>query len=120
MERLMKKLALLALLLTLALGLFVLPAAAQTEDLTTLAGYLPANAPVYIGFRTDDAFVKTLDTLASKLGAVIPGGMMDGSLQESLDGLASEIQPGGTFATTIRPWLGDMAAFGIYTLDPSI
>jgi len=120
MERLMKKLALLALLLTLALGLFVLPAAAQTEDLTTLAGYLPANAPVYIGFRTDDAFVKTLDTVASKLGAVIPGGMMDGSLQESLDGLASEIQPGGTFATTIRPWLGDTAAFGIYTLDPSI
>jgi hypothetical protein len=115
----MKKIALLALLLILALGIFVLPAAAQAQDLTTLAGYLPADAPLYLGFRTDDAFIAKLDTLASKLGALIPGGMMSGSLQEMLDQLATQIQPGGTFATTIRPWLGDTAAIGYYTLDPS-
>ena len=116
----MKKLALLAALVVLALGVFILPAAAQAQDLTPLAGYLPADAPVYVGFRSDDAFISTLDSLASKLDAVIPGGMMSGSLQEALDGLATEIEPGGTFATTIRPWMGDTAAFGVYTLDPSI
>ncbi|MEO8392773.1 MAG: DUF3352 domain-containing protein [Chloroflexota bacterium] len=116
----MKKLALLATLLILALGLFVLPAAAQTEDLTTFAGYLPADAAVYAGLRTDDMFIGTIDTLLTKLGGVIPGGMMSGSLQETLDQFATDIEPGGSFATTIRPWLGDTAAFGIYTLDPSI
>jgi len=116
----MKKFALLAALLILALGIFVLPAAAQAQDLTTLAAYLPADAPIYVGFRTDDAFITKLDPLLSKLGPMIPGGMMSGSLQETLDQLATQIQPGGTFATTIRPWLGDTAAFGVYSLDPSI
>ena len=27
------------------------------------------------------------------------------------------VKPGGTFADTIRPWLGDLAAIGIYTVD---
>ena len=93
------------------------PPLPRPQDLTTLAGYLPADAPVYIGFRTDDAFLSTLDSLASKLDAVVPGGMMSGSVQEALDDLAKSIEPGGTFATTMRPWLGDTAAFGIYTLD---
>ncbi len=114
----MKRLLLILGIFTLALGVFALPAAAQdSPDYRALAQYFPSDAPVYASFRTDDAFVQTLDDLAAKFGSLLPGGMMPGSLQEALDQVASAVKPGGTFADTIRPWLGDLAAIGIYTVD---
>ena len=117
-EYLMKRLLLIIGIFTLALGVFAFPAAAQDNpDFTALAQYFPTDAPVYASFRTDDAFVQTLDGLAAKLGSMMPGGAMPGSLQAALDQVASEVKPGGTFADTIRPWLGDLAAIGIYTVE---
>ncbi|MFN8449696.1 MAG: DUF3352 domain-containing protein [Anaerolineae bacterium] len=111
----MKKLILIAVVLILALGALVLPAAAQ-DDLTSLAGYFPGDAPVFAAFRTDDATLEALDNLAAQFGTLSPGGWTPGSLAEMLDNAASEIQPGGTFATVFRSWLGDTAAIGMYEL----
>ncbi len=114
----MKRLFLIVGIFALALGVFALPATAQDNpDFTALAQYFPTDAPLYAGFRTDDAFVQTLDDLAAKFGAMLPGGAMPGSLQAALDQVASEVKPDGTFADTIRPWLGDLAAIGIYTVE---
>ncbi len=116
----MKRLLLMVSIFALALGAFALPAqpiAAQAEpDFTALAQYFPADTPIYASIRTDDDFVQLLDGLSAKLGSMMPGGMMPASLPEMLDQLASEINPDGTFADTIRPWLGDLAAIGVYTL----
>lgn len=111
----MKKLLLIAAVLTLALGALVMPAAAQ-DDLTSLASYFPADAPAFAAFRTDDATIEALDGLAAKFGALTPGGWTPGSLMEMLDTAATEVQPGGTFATVFRSWLGDSAAVGLYEL----
>ncbi|MCC6803283.1 MAG: DUF3352 domain-containing protein [Anaerolineae bacterium] len=111
----MKKLMLIAIVLTLALVALVLPAAAQ-DDLTSLAGYFPADTPVFAAFRTDDMTIQALDDLAAKIGALTPGGSTPESLMEMLDEAAAEVQPDGTFATVFRSWLGDSAAIGLYEL----
>lgn len=111
----MKKLSLIAVVLLLALSALVLPAAAQ-DDLSSLASYFPGDAPLYAEFQTDEAIIETLDNLASKFGPLTPGGWTPGSLRDMLDTAASEIQPGGTFATVFRSWLGDSAAIGMYEL----
>lgn len=111
----MKKLTLIVIVLIMALGMLVMPAAAQ-DDLTALARYFPGDAPLFAAFRTDDDLIETLDALAAKLGSVTPGGWTPGSLMEMLDTAATEVQPGGTFATVFRSWLGDSAAIGIYEL----
>jgi len=113
----MKKLVLIAALMLLALGAYVLPAAAQ-EDVSALAGYFSADTLVYASFRTDDAFIDTMDALVAKIGSALPGGMMPGSLKEVLDQAATMFTPGGTFASTIRPWLGDSAAIGVNSFAP--
>lgn len=113
----MKKFTLLALVLVLVFGALAAPAAAQTPDLTTFASYLPADAPLFVSFRTDDAFITTLDDLAARLTALIPSGRMEETLQQALDRVAGDIAPNGTFATTVRSWLGDSAAVGLYSLS---
>jgi hypothetical protein len=115
----MKKFTLLAVLLIFVLGALAAPAAAQspTPDLTTFAGYLPADAPVYVAFRTDDAFIAALDDLAARLTPLIPSGRMEETLQQALDRVAADIAPNGTFATTVRSWLGDSAAVGLYSFS---
>ncbi len=112
----MKRLILIVIILGAALGALTLPAAAQAT-LSPLASYFPADAPVFISFRTDDPFIDQLDSLAAKIGAALPGSPMSGSLRDLLDTQVAKIQPGGTFATTIRPWLGATGAFGLTHLD---
>jgi hypothetical protein len=108
----MKKFLLITALLILALGAFTLPAAAQEQDLTTMAQYLPADAPVYFGFRTDDAFVGEVDAFLDKLGALVPV-----SFSDMLDDLSDNILPGETFDSLWRPWLGDQGGVGVYDLQ---
>jgi hypothetical protein len=107
----MKKFLLITALLILALGALTLPAAAQETDLTTMAQYLPADAPVYFGFRTDDAFVGEVDAFLDKLGALVPM-----SFSDMLDDLSDNILPGETFDSLWRPWLGDQGGVGVYDL----
>ncbi len=114
----MKKFTLLAALLILALGALVLPAAAQEQDLTTLAQYLPAEAPLYAAFSIGDDTIASLDALGAKFASALsPNGQMEETLQEALDRVAADLAPDGTFAATVRSWLGDSAAVGMYELS---
>jgi hypothetical protein len=108
----MKKFLLITALLILALGALTMPAAAQETDLTTMAQYLPADAPVYFGFRTDEAFVGEVDAFLDKLGSIVPM-----SFSDVLDELSADILPGETFESLWRPWLGDQGGVGVYDLQ---
>ena len=96
-------------ILGVVVGLLVsaLPAAAvgaPVADLTALARYAPANAPIYAAIRTDDGFIEKLDALLARINAKIPDALPpDLSLATALD------------EADIRPWLGDVAAIIIPT-----
>lgn len=111
----MKKFALLFLSI-LIVGAFALPVAAvPVDDLTVLADYFPEDTPVYAATRIDDEYIDTLDVLIEQVAAALPSSELE-SLRDALDMLASRIDRGSTFAESIRPWLGDVAAFGIMPL----
>ena len=82
----MKKIVILVLMATL---LMVLPAQAQGVDLTSLAHYLPTDAPIYIAANSSAGSIETVDSLASRLSGII--GMSVGSTPFS-DLLDSEVQ----------------------------
>ncbi|HYO87274.1 MAG TPA: DUF3352 domain-containing protein [Candidatus Limnocylindrales bacterium] len=109
------------LLLALALLLAVLPAAAQsTPDLTALAQYFPGQTPVYASLRTDDAYIATLEALRTRIAASLPAEAMgETTIPTALDGSVRDMlqMDDATFASAVRPWLGDTAAFGVLNLD---
>ncbi len=112
----------IALLLILILLLGAMPTlAVPPVDLNTLARYLPADAPVFVSLRTDDDFIQTLDTFITRINTAVPEGEDTiPSLPVLLDMAVGEMRPDATFADTIRPWLGDTAAFGFTSLDSLI
>jgi hypothetical protein len=115
----MRKLLVLMVLVGLLLG--VLPAAVSATpvaELTDLARYLPAETPVFAAFRTDDGFVETLDALAARISAAIPGMGVPGRLSAMLDLMAQQLDQEGDFQSVFRPWLGDTMAFGLLSLEP--
>src|SRR5688500_4241348 len=109
----MKKFVLFASLLLVMLGALTLPAAAQDEP-PSLAQYFPATSPVYLEFRTDDAILESLGTLVAKFGEMVPDANIDGSLMEMIHDAVGNLDPDGSFATTIRTCLGDEGAFCLY------
>lgn len=106
----MRRLALVAVVLLVMST--VLPAAAQ--DTPTLAQYFPDTSPFYIQVRTDDDFLQTIDALTTKIATLLPNAQAGESFMDMIDtGIREDVDPNGSFATTIRPWLGDVAALGI-------
>ncbi len=120
----MRKLVTLLVLVSLVFGALAAPAAAAAQtapDLTGLASYFPADIPLYIGVRTDDAFIDELDSLISKVAAKVPQAAMGGSLRSLLDqSIGQALGKGATFETAFRPWLGDSAAIGVLSLDSAM
>lgn len=89
------------------------PSQADTwQELTGLANIFPINTDVYIGVRTDDAFIETLDGLVARIESALPT-QMNQTLSDALDSAARSIDPNGSFEDTLRPILGDEAAFAI-------
>ncbi|MEP7290129.1 MAG: DUF3352 domain-containing protein [Chloroflexota bacterium] len=113
----MKKLTWIVLALLLTLGALALPAAAQDEA-HSLAQYFPEQTRLYMEFRTDEDTLQTLDALVTKVAELIPNSDMSASLMEMVDEGLAKMTPDGSFATTVRPWLGDMAALGVTEFDP--
>ena len=106
----MKKIVILVLMATL---LMVLPAQAQSVDLTSLAHYLPTDVPIYIAANSSAGSIETVDSLASRLSGII--GMSVGSTPFS-DLLDSEVQymdSQSDFDSLVRPWLGDTIAMAV-------
>ncbi len=116
----MRKVFILVVLVGLLLS--VLPAAVSATpvaELTDLAQYFPADTPVFAAFRTDDAYVETLDALAARISSAIPGMGVPGRLSAMLDLVAQQIDQEGDFQSVFRPWLGDSVAFGLLSLEPA-
>ncbi len=112
---------LLMVLLALVVGATVVPVAVASplEDILALAQYFPAETPVLIGFRTDDAVIEELDALVARIAEGLPPGTVPPfSLEALLDaGIAEAFGSDATFENTIRPWLGDTAAVGVLSLE---
>jgi hypothetical protein len=111
----------LVLLLVLAAVLFgALPTiAAPVSDLTSLAQYFPTDASAYVALRTDDAYIEQLDSLWARISGKLPSGVLPPvTLKAALDQAASQLT-GKDFATSIRPWLGDVAAVGTTGAAPA-
>lgn len=109
----MRKIMLLLTLMLIALS--VVPAlATPTGELTAMAAYAPPDAPVFVAFRTDDAFIDTLDSLLYGVVESVTGQVPEGmGLRAELDTSASYMVEDGDFASVYRTWMGDTAAFFI-------
>ncbi len=85
--------------------------------LESLNTYFPKDTMLYAATRTDSNFIASLDRLAQAAASQLPAGTIPSgfpdSLSTALDLLTTQ-RRGGTFANTVRPWLGDTLAVGIY------
>jgi hypothetical protein len=115
----MKRFLVLCLLTLLLIGAAV-PVFAQVAitDLAALARFVPDKAPVYIGFRTDDDYLATLDAVAQRINAAVPDADIP-PLFESLDDVIGESGLFGedaTFASAVRSWLGAAGSISILSV----
>ncbi|PJF31993.1 MAG: hypothetical protein CUN52_02255 [Phototrophicales bacterium] len=116
---------LLGLVMVMVLGVSVSQADAPQVTLANafFAEQMPAGAGVYIGIRTDDAYIEELDgilaPILAKLNDItaitqpqsnIPQNF---STRQILDMIAQRLVD-RDFATTIRPWLGSSMAMAGY------
>lgn len=111
----------LRLILLVAVMLGVLSAtamAAPPADLNVLAAYYPDKTPVFISFRTDDAFIGTLDALLQRVNAAVPDANIPPLVAALDEAIAdSDLFEGGDFQSVVRSWLGDVASVGVLSLD---
>jgi hypothetical protein len=120
----MKTLLRLLIVLAMLLGFGVTApasAAAPVDDLTALARYFPVQTPLYASLRTDAAYIDTLDGLLASLLDRLPPGTVppDTGIRIALDAALADLIPDGTVAATVHPWLGDVAALGVTSLEPN-
>ncbi len=120
MRRFFTRLITLSILLHVvgASVVFAAPAAqGRYETLESLSVYFPKDTILYAATRIDERFVTALDGLAETVmnqlpPALLPQGL-PANLTAALDLVAAQAV-GGSFDKTLRPWLGDTMAVGIY------
>lgn len=109
-----KKLLLLVMVLA-ALPLVAVNAQVATTDLIGLASALPADDTlIYVGFRTDDALLDTLDAALQPFYPLADDLPPNFNLRLGLDFGVMESGLGTNFSDGIRPWLGDRGALGLF------
>ena len=94
--------------------LLLLPTLALAQNLPTgvaaMARYFPANTVFFAAVRTDDDFLKLLDSLSQPAFQMAQAaGQPVTSLSQSLNMLLGEMN---TNLDTVKAWLGDRAAIG--------
>ncbi len=103
----------------LAVSLVQAAPAAQERfgTLESLNAYFPKDTMLYAATRTDNNFIASLDRIIQTVESQLPQGVIPPqfptSLSTALDLLMAQAG-GGTFANSVRPWLGDTLAVGIY------
>lgn len=108
----MKRILVIVFLLA-ALGITSVMATPVAE-LNDLARYFPADVPVFVAVRTDDAFFSELDGIIAKVAAALPSGApAPDTIVEMLDKALADTEPPMSFQEDIRPWLGDTIAVGV-------
>ena len=109
----MRRMILLLLTAVLLLSLAAPTAAMPTADLTVLARYFPEKTVMFASIRMDDDFFSSLDPILALLHEYVPD-VPEMTTEQLFDQILAESSDiDGTFAETIRPWLGDTAAFGL-------
>ena len=114
----MRKFLVITLLAVLALtSLTGAVLAVDTDDLTALARYYPAETPMFVANRTDDAYIAELDAVLSLLNRNMDGDLLPPGfgLVDLLDQLAFDAT-GRSFERAFG-WLGNTAALGLTSLD---
>lgn len=110
-----KRSALIVSLCIVFVSGFVVSAQQPADQLTALASVFPTDNTLMFGaVRTDDAFITELDSALAPLYPLSEDLPPNFTLQTALDEAIADAIPNGSFATVIRPWLGDTAAVGIY------
>lgn len=114
------KRSLFILMLVSLLIVAVVPLSAQDSaaDPRTLAGYLPTDTFAYIGIRTDQAYLETLNDLISTVAAATGEEVPEGGALGAFSALIERETDGKyTYETAIRSWLGDSAAIAVVDLQ---
>ena len=120
MRRFILRIAAVTFLLTAmaASGVLAAPAAQDRYGtLESLSSYFPSDTILYAASRTNINLVTSLDQLMHTVETQIPQGMIPPEFPKTLSAaldLLAKAMSGGTFANTVRPWLGDTIAVGIY------
>ncbi len=120
MRRLITRMITAFILLSVLAASVVLAAPTAQErfgTLESLSTYFPKDTMLYAATRTDSNLVSSLDRLMQIIASQLPQGTIPAeiptTLTMALDLLAKQ-RMGGNFADTVRPWLGDTLAVGIY------
>lgn len=115
----MQKLFSFFALILVVLGLSITPAfAVSPETLTQIAENFPAETPILVVFNIDDQMLDKWDSISQRFISIFPSIAedVDGrNIKDILDEGVRSIDPNGDFDTTVRPWLGDFAAMGLYS-----
>jgi hypothetical protein len=121
MRRFIARIVALSLLLIVLAATVVTAAPSAQERFGTLESlnvYFPKDTMLYGATRTDGDLIATFDRLVQTIQSQLPQGTIPeefpSSLTAVLDLLVKQAANGGTFADTVRPWLGDTVAVGIY------
>ncbi len=122
---LLRPIGFVALLIALTFGGMTPPAAAQpptADPLLVPAAILPANTFFYAAVRLDDATLGSLDAILATFRERLPADAVSPSTRDMIALLASldvfgQRFFGGDFATSIRPWLGDVGAAALIRPD---
>jgi len=121
----MRKLRLLLVMgfiLTLAFSV----RAIEAIDVFKLAVHYPQDTAAWFTVRTDDDVIAELDGVLDLIKDGVPFVPRSISVPELLDDATQDVfgsfeeGEGETFATAIRPWLGDSAAIGITSIEALI
>ncbi|MEZ4670093.1 MAG: hypothetical protein R3E39_19485 [Anaerolineae bacterium] len=120
MQRLLTRF-LLVVLAILAIGAQMVAAAPTAQGrygtLESLATYFPKDSMLYTALRTDAQTISTLDNLMQSVTSQLPSNALPPDFPSTLTAALSLITgqaTGGSFESTVRPWLGDVLAVGIY------
>lgn len=90
----------------------------QVDAILPLATYFPDDTLAFAAVRTDQGYIDTLDNLLLRLEtAVSPSSAGTLWVSELLEEIAYEATDSG-FQSSIRPWLGNVAAAGVLSPVP--
>lgn len=108
----MKRFLIVTIGLLVVISAPVSTASADLDSLIDLADRYPADAVGFWVERVDDATIDSLDMIYRGLARRVRGGFNEDqlSVRVQLDDWADRLQPGETFDTLFRSWLGDTMA----------
>ncbi|MBN1285432.1 MAG: DUF3352 domain-containing protein [Anaerolineae bacterium] len=106
-----------SLVLVVAILIMAWPGLAQAQEDGGMAALIPAEAPFYVSIATRPGIEAEIEALVAKLSQTPAEGMLTA---QALDPLAQTLlgDKEASFATDIRPWLGDEIGIALTGMPP--